>query len=284
MSRCISVNNHGRKTKKRKANAPDKSGCRSLSECPSVQRRSTPNPLPASTSCEAFTCQGHGPPPPPPPPPPPNQPAEPPVEEMVHNFLRTTERGLSHSGHLSVPIRPKPAFSQIPLLHAQDLQMDLPGPSVPLPGPGGAPPGGGDDADPLFIRAVTAVEMVCGERMYRCSACLRYYRGLSPLVEHIREGWQAGFSCRVFYRKLKAMRDRRVSTTNCAGAGPSVATSGVPSTMTISACTPQPSNITITTTTAPAAMATEGVKSQTVKEKKMERVHEWLEKSVMLPQ
>ncbi|KAG5264762.1 hypothetical protein AALO_G00257760 [Alosa alosa] len=251
-----------------------KAGCRSLSDCLSVQPKTTPNPLLASTSCKAFTCQSQGTSPFGPPPPP-NQPAEPPMEEMVHNFLRTTERGLSHSKHLSTSIQPKPAFSQVPL-HAQGHQMNLQGSSITPPSPEVL----GGDVDPLFIRAVTAVEMVCGERMYKCSACLHYYPGLTPLVQHIREGWRNGFSCRVFYRKLKAMRDRRVATS--AGAGPGAA-NGVPSTMTISGCTPQPSTIT-TTSTTPAAMATEGAKSQTVKEKKMERVHEWLEKSVMMPQ
>ena len=65
------------------------------------------------------------------------------------------------------------------------------------------------ELDPLFIRKVTAAELVCGERKYKCSGCLRYYDHLGTLLGHIDQGWREGFSCRVFYRKLKSMQDCR---------------------------------------------------------------------------
>ncbi|CAB1320507.1 unnamed protein product [Coregonus sp. 'balchen'] len=65
------------------------------------------------------------------------------------------------------------------------------------------------EVDPLFIRKVTAAELVCGERKYRCSGCLRYYDHLGTLLGHIDQGWKEGFSCRVFYGKLKTMQDCR---------------------------------------------------------------------------
>ncbi|CAB1350775.1 unnamed protein product [Coregonus sp. 'balchen'] len=64
--------------------------------------------------------------------------------------------------------------------------------------------------DPLFIRKVTAAELVCGERKYKCSGCLRYYDHLGTLLGHIDRGWREGFSCKVFYRKLKSMQDHMV--------------------------------------------------------------------------
>ncbi|RXM35654.1 hypothetical protein EOD39_3958 [Acipenser ruthenus] len=62
--------------------------------------------------------------------------------------------------------------------------------------------------DPMFMRTVTAKEFVCGESRYKCSACLRYFENLGCLQSHIEQGWEEGFSCRVFYGKLKVMRDR----------------------------------------------------------------------------
>ncbi|KAL7829526.1 hypothetical protein AOLI_G00304110 [Acnodon oligacanthus] len=64
---------------------------------------------------------------------------------------------------------------------------------------------------PFFIRSVTAVELVCGERRYKCLGCLRYYDHLASLLEHIQQGWTEGFSCGVFYRKLRSMHESRGS-------------------------------------------------------------------------
>lgn len=189
---------------------------------------------------------------------------------MVHNFLWTTEHGLSP---INTPIQSELTSSEVPICahghqtNAQDLSH--------APSRSGAL---GGDADPLFIRAMTTVETVCGERMYKCSACLHFYPGLGPLVDHIKDGWRYGFSCRVFYRKLKTMRKTRAAIDR-------VVASDATSAMAISGCMPQPSTInTINGSTTPAPMATEGIKSKTAKEKKMDRVHEWLEKSVMLAQ
>ncbi|XP_042566634.1 uncharacterized protein LOC122133818 [Clupea harengus] len=268
MSQCASSNDHGQKTKKRKANAQDKSGCKSLTDRLSVQPKSTPSLQLASTSCDSFICQGTSPFSPPPPP---NTCTGLQMEETAHNFLRTTEHNLSHSSTLNAPVQPEPT-SHVPLyphshqINPQSLSHTL---------NHGALSG---DMDPLFIRAATVVEMVCGERMYKCSACLHYYTGLGPLVEHVKEGWRDGFSCRVFYRKLKSMWDRRVSTD---------VTTGIQAATTVSGCTLPLSGTTTTTTTTTtmlAATATDSVNSHTVKDKKMERVQDWLEKSVILPQ
>uniref|UniRef100_A0AAR2LID0 C2H2-type domain-containing protein n=1 Tax=Pygocentrus nattereri TaxID=42514 RepID=A0AAR2LID0_PYGNA len=62
---------------------------------------------------------------------------------------------------------------------------------------------------PFFICSVTAAELVCGERRYKCLGCLRYYDHLASLLEHIQQGWTEGFSCGVFYRKLRSMHESR---------------------------------------------------------------------------
>ncbi|XP_007533370.3 spermatogenesis-associated protein 46 [Erinaceus europaeus] len=45
---------------------------------------------------------------------------------------------------------------------------------------------------------------------YKCAACCRMYPTLHSLKSHVRAGFREGFSCRVYYRKLKALwgRDR----------------------------------------------------------------------------
>lgn len=40
---------------------------------------------------------------------------------------------------------------------------------------------------------------------FKCAACCRMYPTLCSLKSHIRCGFREGFSCRVFYRKLKAL-------------------------------------------------------------------------------
>lgn len=184
--------------------------------------------------------------------------------------MRTTEHGLSPN---ITPFQSELASSEV-LIYAHSHQTNAQDLSH-TPSHRGAL---GGNADPLFIRAMTTVETMCGERMYKCSACLHFYSGLEPLVDHIKEGWRDGFSCRVFYNKLKIIRSTRTRAT----ADREVA-NDAPGTMTITGYTPQPSTITTSTSsTTPAAMATEDIKSKTAKEKKMDRVHEWLEKSVML--
>lgn len=229
-------------------------GCSSLSDCLSVQPKGTPTPQLACTSCDGFPCQASSPSIPPTPT---SQ-----CAETLHNFLESTEHGLSPTSTL---IQPELASSEVPIC-LQGHQCNPQGLSH-TPSLQGAP---GGDADPLFIRATSVVEMVCGERMYKCSACLHYYPGLGPLVEHVKNGWRDGFSCRVFYRKLKNMHSTRTRAS----------ANGAPGTMTVSGCMPQSSTITTSNGSAtPAAMATEGIKSKTGKEKKMDRVYEWLETS-----
>lgn len=40
---------------------------------------------------------------------------------------------------------------------------------------------------------------------FKCAACCRMYPTLCSLRSHVRSGSREGFSCRVFYRKLKAL-------------------------------------------------------------------------------
>ncbi|KAM5294615.1 spermatogenesis-associated protein 46 [Glossophaga mutica] len=40
---------------------------------------------------------------------------------------------------------------------------------------------------------------------FKCAACCRMYPTLGSLRSHVRGGFREGFSCRVFYRKLKAL-------------------------------------------------------------------------------
>nr|KAF6398102.1 spermatogenesis associated 46 [Rousettus aegyptiacus] len=43
---------------------------------------------------------------------------------------------------------------------------------------------------------------------YKCVACCRMYPSLRSLQSHIRGGFKEGFSCRVYYRRLKALWGR----------------------------------------------------------------------------
>lgn len=43
---------------------------------------------------------------------------------------------------------------------------------------------------------------------YKCVACCRMYPSLRSLKSHIRGGFREGFSCRVYYRRLKALWGR----------------------------------------------------------------------------
>lgn len=64
-------------------------------------------------------------------------------------------------------------------------------------------------AETLFIRSITAAEFVCGQRRYKCSGCLHYYDYLDCLLAHIQHGRMEGFSCRLFYSKLKSMQEHK---------------------------------------------------------------------------
>ncbi|XP_045064228.1 uncharacterized protein LOC123482065 [Coregonus clupeaformis] len=59
-----------------------------------------------------------------------------------------------------------------------------------------------------FLRASSALEKFNGELLYKCASCLWYYPSLSPLQTHITLSFMEGFSCRVYYRKLKELRCR----------------------------------------------------------------------------
>jgi hypothetical protein len=63
-----------------------------------------------------------------------------------------------------------------------------------------------DHLDFCFLRASSALEKFNGELLYKCASCLWYYPSLSSLQTHITLGFMEGFSCRVYYRKLKELR------------------------------------------------------------------------------
>ncbi|XP_066570704.1 spermatogenesis-associated protein 46 [Amia ocellicauda] len=69
---------------------------------------------------------------------------------------------------------------------------------------------GGVKVDPMFIHTVTTAEYVRGVERYKCSGCLHYHASFWALQKHVENGWREGFSCRVFYHKLKIMRERKV--------------------------------------------------------------------------
>ncbi|MBN3276263.1 SPT46 protein, partial [Polyodon spathula] len=48
-----------------------------------------------------------------------------------------------------------------------------------------------------------------GEVHYKCASCLRYFRSLGFLQTHIVNSWKEGFSCKVFYQKLKEIQGKR---------------------------------------------------------------------------
>ncbi|MEE6524396.1 hypothetical protein FKM82_023829, partial [Ascaphus truei] len=56
---------------------------------------------------------------------------------------------------------------------------------------------------------------------YRCAACCRLYPNLYSLHRHVRHGRRQGYSCKVFYRKLKSFweRDRKVESAQSSGGG-----------------------------------------------------------------
>ncbi|KAJ8415776.1 hypothetical protein AAFF_G00403330 [Aldrovandia affinis] len=64
------------------------------------------------------------------------------------------------------------------------------------------------DFDFLFLRATSPMEKIDGKLVYKCAGCLRHYSSLGPLQRHIAFGWKDGFSCKVFYKKLKEIRGR----------------------------------------------------------------------------
>ena len=126
----------------------------------------------------------------------------------------------------------------------------------------------GGEVDSLFIRAVTAAELVCGERKYKCSGCLRFYDHLGALLRHIDQGWREGFSCRVFYRKLKSMQEHRARLSGGRNADRQSRGSSVHLGSAFMATTPM-------TTPTP----TEGQQSHASKDKKADMIHKWLLKT-----
>lgn len=59
-----------------------------------------------------------------------------------------------------------------------------------------------------FLRMASTMEQVEGELQYRCAGCLLLYPSLAALQNHIGLSWMEGFSCRVFYKKLREIRNR----------------------------------------------------------------------------
>ncbi|XP_045550839.1 uncharacterized protein isoform X2 [Salmo salar] len=185
-----------RRTKEKKTNiVEESSGCDSLTDCLKVQSKTietTPSRLNPSISDLlsrlGTTSSGHG-----------QHPASSPSDHhlhydvMVHSYSLNPATPIPVGSNNSTGADPHPRPPQtMHCHHTSDSQRSMCG-----------------ELDPLFIRKVTAAELVCGERKYKCSGCLRYYDYLGTLLGHIDQGWREGFSCRVFYRKLKSMQDRR---------------------------------------------------------------------------
>ncbi|XP_029588511.1 spermatogenesis-associated protein 46 [Salmo trutta] len=121
-----------------------------------------------------------------------SRPADPHQDTMVHSYSLNLDTQTLAGCNSLTGADPHPQPPQTMYYHQRsDSQRSLCG-----------------EVDPLFIHTVTAAELVCGESKYRCSGCLRYYDHLGTLLGHIDQGWSEGFSCRVFYRKLKSMQDR----------------------------------------------------------------------------
>ncbi|KAK2836412.1 hypothetical protein Q7C36_014281 [Tachysurus vachellii] len=63
-------------------------------------------------------------------------------------------------------------------------------------------------AETLFIRNITAAELVCGQKRYKCSGCLHYYDYLDWFLAHIQQGRMEGFSYRL-YCKMKSIQKQK---------------------------------------------------------------------------
>ncbi|XP_048085773.1 uncharacterized protein LOC125285391 [Alosa alosa] len=59
-----------------------------------------------------------------------------------------------------------------------------------------------------FLHQTSALEHQNGQLMYRCASCLWRYPSLAVLQSHVALSWMDGFSCRVYYRKLREMHQR----------------------------------------------------------------------------
>ncbi|ELK16351.1 spermatogenesis-associated protein 46 [Pteropus alecto] len=65
---------------------------------------------------------------------------------------------------------------------------------------------------PDAVDSITSQDILMASRWhpaqqsgYKCAACCRMYPSLRSLKSHIRGGFKEGFSCRVYYRRLKAL-------------------------------------------------------------------------------
>ncbi|XP_015212891.2 uncharacterized protein spata46 [Lepisosteus oculatus] len=112
----------------------------------------------------------------------------------------------------------------------------------------------GQSVDPAFIRTITSAEHVCGEKRYKCSGCLRYHDTLGSLMSHIEQGWREGFSCRVFYLKLKSIWEQSLLTHSQV-------------TSVVSGSDSQLSSLT----------SLQGEKNKITKQKKTDMIHKWLQ-------
>lgn len=65
-----------------------------------------------------------------------------------------------------------------------------------------------DLLDFSFLRQTSALDHSNGQLMYRCASCLWLYPSLAALQSHVALSWLDGFSCRVYYRKLREIHQR----------------------------------------------------------------------------
>ncbi|KAF0882361.1 spermatogenesis-associated protein 46 [Crocuta crocuta] len=66
---------------------------------------------------------------------------------------------------------------------------------------------GRDSADSITSQDILAASRwrPAQQSGYKCAACCRMYPTLHSLKSHIQGGFREGFSCKVYYRKLKAL-------------------------------------------------------------------------------
>ncbi|XP_078146247.1 spermatogenesis-associated protein 46 [Centroberyx gerrardi] len=121
------------------------------------------------------------------------------------------------------------------------------------------------DIDPAFIWSVTAVELVCGARRYKCRGCLRYHDHRVSLLEHIDRGWREGFSCKAFYWQLKSTSERELMTGGGSQDGNGSPWSPIS----------QPSSPSLTSTAA----TPQGTRRFFSRHTKTDMIHEWLLKA-----
>nr|KAF6274352.1 spermatogenesis associated 46 [Pipistrellus kuhlii] len=87
---------------------------------------------------------------------------------------------------------------------ADSLRSSSSSPDTPSPREAKARPG---DADHISSQDILRASrgLPAQQNGFKCAACCRMYPTLCSLKSHLKCGFREGFSCHVFYRKLKAL-------------------------------------------------------------------------------